>query len=343
MAGKPRTQSKLGGLVALWKRHWEVLLFILTVVVPMMVRHRRRPVIINRYAGLGDIICTIPAVKELIKCHLGAPVIYNCHRDFTAIPRLASVADHVSTLRTIGLLSYWYRCLFAGFYDFVHGDDVDRPPNGTIVSQFCRQFDMPVTDEHPELAVSASVSERAASLLRHHDLDPNKLILIHPGPSWPVREWPTAKWAHLVAGLQQRGFSNIAQLGVGRYLNFGAVDVPAIPGTISLVNQMTLEETIATIKQAQLFIGIDSGLLHVAAATRTPSVGIFGMTLPEYRFSRDFRENFVVSSVECVGCEHRRPRLHWITGCPYDIRCMKTLSVEQALCCCLAILEPVPK
>ena len=141
----------------------------------------------------------------------------------------------------------------------------------------------------------------------------------------------------------ERGFTNIGQLGVNPGMDFGKVDLPIAPGATSLVDLFEVEECIAVIARARLFIGIDSGLLHIAAATRTPSVGLFGMTLPEYRFSAKFRETFVASQIDCAGCEHRKPRLHWITGCPHDIRCMNTLEVEQVLAACLAILEPVAK
>jgi hypothetical protein len=47
----------------------------------------------------------------------------------------------------------------------------------------------------------------------------------------------------------------------------------------------------------------------------------------------------VVADVECAGCYHRLPRLHWVTGCPYDIRCMKTLPVEAVVQACLVKLS----
>jgi len=142
-----------------------------------------------------------------------------------------------------------------------------------------------------------------------------------------------------VAALRARGFTSIGQLGVGRYMNFGKVEVPAVPGAVSLLDAFTVEECIAAIAQAKLFIGIDSGLLHIAAATRTPAVGIFGMTRPEFRFSKNYRQDFVTTRFECAGCEHRKPRLHWVTGCPHDIRCMKQISVEEVLQACLAKLN----
>jgi heptosyltransferase-2 len=143
----------------------------------------------------------------------------------------------------------------------------------------------------------------------------------------------------LVSGLQQQGYDNIGQMGVGRYMNFGKMEVPVIPGAKSLLDAFTVEECFAVIAQAKLFIGIDSGLLHIAACTRTPAVGLWGSTDPKNFYSAEFRKDFIVSHVECAGCYHRIPRLHWVTGCPYDIRCMKEMAMPLVLQASLAKLS----
>ena len=117
------------------------------------------------------------------------------------------------------------------------------------------------------------------------------------------------------------------------------VVVPTVPGAVSLLDAFTVEECIAAIASAKLFIGIDSGLLHMAAAMRTPAVGLWGCTSPRFFYAENVRKNFVVSEVACQGCYHRLPRLHWITGCPHDIQCMKQISVEEVLRACLAKLD----
>ncbi|MEI9897544.1 MAG: glycosyltransferase family 9 protein [Chthoniobacter sp.] len=251
------------------------------------------------------------------------------------------MADRVTSFEHIGLVGHWYGFLLAGFYHFAHGDDLpDQAARAPMIVEFCRQFQVPVTDQHPELPVTAAVRERVKALLAERGLDPAELILIHPGPSWPVKEWPGESWMQLVSELRAAGHTHIAQLGVGRYMNFGIVSVEGIPGTVSLVDRLTVEECIAVISLARLFVGIDSGLLHLAACARTPSVGLFGATLPQYFYPAEFRKHFVVADVECVGCYHRLPRLHWITGCLYDIRCMKTLGVNEVLQAVLARLSP---
>jgi len=289
---------------------------------------------------MGDIICTIPAARELRKRHPGAHFIYNCHSDFADVPKLSGVASQVTTLETVGVVGYWYSFLLAGFYHFAHGDDLpDSGSHEPMVVEFCRQFQTPVSEEHPKLVAGAAAHASANSILQEKGLQRESLILIHPGPSWLVREWPRDHWTRLVGELRQRGFTNVGQLGVSRYMNIGQVEVPIVAGAVSLLNAFSIEECLAVIAEARLFIGIDSGLLHIAASARTESVGVFGMTLPEYRFSPSFRRNFVTNRVECAGCEHRKPRLHWRTGCPYGISCMKTLPVEPVLQACLEKLS----
>ena len=333
-----KTKNRFAKLLS---RHAAALGYVLREVLPVILKTGKRPVIFSRHTGMGDIICTLPAVQALRKRHPDATFIYNCHADFAAVPRLAGVADRITSQLAVGLVGHWYGFLLGGFYHFAHGDDLpDSGSQEPMTVEFLRQFNLPVTEEHPPLPVTAFGREKALQILVQNHLDPAALVLIHPGPSWPVREWPHESWQRLVAELRAHGFTSIGQLGVGRYMNFGKVTVPVVSGAVSLLDAFTVEECIAAIAQAKLFIGIDSGLLHIAAATRTPAVGIFGMTKPEYRFSKTYRNDFVTTRVACAGCEHRKPRLHWITGCPHDIQCMQQIRVDEVLQACLAKLCP---
>jgi len=330
-------------IFATLSRHGSALAFVLRSILPIIFQTGRRPVLFSRWSGMGDIICTVPAALELKKRHPGATFIYNCNPDFTAVPKLARVADRCTHFQHIGLVGYWYAFLFAGFYHFAHGDD--RPgeiSKDCMVAEFCEQFGIPVQQEHPRIEIGSEALERARGLVRQSGLEPEELIIIHPGRSWPVKEWPMENWRELVSSLRRQGYTDIAQVGVGRYANFGDVDLAVVPGVVSWVDKLSLEDTFAVIALAKLHIGIDSGPLHIAVAVGTPAVGIFGMTLPNRCFSERISESFVRSSVECRGCYHRLPRVDWVTSCPNDIRCMKTLSVDEVLGACLKALKAVP-
>jgi ADP-heptose:LPS heptosyltransferase len=89
-----------------------------------------------------------------------------------------------------------------------------------------------------------------------------------------------------------------------------------------------LPELRAVIGRAALFIGGDSGPLHVAATTTTPIVGLYGPTLAAR--SRPWRaSDLVTESIEpgplpCRPCEQRRCE-------PGDFRCLTGLSPDAAL------------
>jgi ADP-heptose:LPS heptosyltransferase len=333
-------QSKPARFTALLSRHAAALGYVLGVIMPTILKTRRRPVVFSRWSGMGDIICTIPAALELKKRHPGATFLYNCHPDFAVVPKIAGVASRATSLEPVGVVGHWYKFLLAGFYHFAHGDDVTgQTSKEPMVTEFCRQFNLPVLEEHPRILIDPVLLDKMRRRLKDKNLDPTSLIVIHPGPSWPVREWPPEKWAGLMDGLRRRGFTNIAQLGVGRYSTFGRVAVEPIPDAVSLVDELSLAEAFAVISLAKLHIGIDSVLLHIAAAAGVPAVGIFGMTSPQFRFSSDYIKLFVVSRVVCQGCYHRLPRVDWVTNCPHDIRCMKTIGVDEVLNACLAQLH----
>ena len=325
-------------------RHFSAAWYVLTVVLPVILRTGRRPVIFSRFAGMGDIICTFPAALELKKRHPGATFIYNCAASFACLPALGNVTTRVTTQPHIGLVGYWYRALLAGYYNF--GSDDDDPAadhKEFCVTSFARRQGVEVRAEHPYLQIDRAVLADVKGRLGK--IAPGPLILIHAGPTWPVKQWPEEAWCALVRELKARGFENIFQLGAGLkdYSQLGASESGRVAGTVSLIGKLTLEESLALIAQADLLVGIDSGLLHAAVSFRVPAVGIWGATSPKFLFAKSESRHFVISTVECQGCHHRVPRLHWTTGCPHDICCLKEISVAAVLRACLENLPAANK
>lgn len=333
--------NALKKISALLRRHAQAFWYVLTVVLPAIIRTGRRPVIFSRFAGMGDVVATFPVALELKRRHSGARFIYNCAASFACLPRMGGVTGHVTSFPGIGLVGHWYGWLLAGFYHFSYGDEFAHSASTEItIREYGRPFGVEVGDAHPELAVDAETLARVKSRLAQLGCPLENLIVIHPGPSWPVRTWPHAAWLGMLDELRRRGLGNVVQIGasIRAYTNVGAEDFPPLPDIRSLVDELTIPETVALISLARLFVGIDSGLMHFAACVRTPAVGIFGATTPELRFARNYARHFVTSRVECQGCHHRIPRLHWEKNCPHDIRCMKSIPVEEVLQACLNIL-----
>ena len=332
--------------VPFFQRHFSAARYVLTKILPVIVKTGRRPVIFSRFAGMGDILCSIPAALELKKRHPGATFIYNCDASSACLPRMGGVTEFITSCREIGLVSYWYRRLLGGFYAFSSDDDdLTRNDSLNSIVAFGKNLGVETGEAHPALAISDSARQGARQAIAGFHFDASPLVVIHTGPSSKVRQWPREHWASLIQALNQQGLKNIIQLGAraGSYSGADAEESRPLPGAFSLMEQLPLEHSIALISLADLYIGIDSGLLHAAASVHTASVGLWGPTSPHFRFSADERKNFVTSQVDCQGCHHRMPRLHWETGCPYDIRCMKEISADAVLRACMYNLAAAKK
>jgi len=100
------------------------------------------------------------------------------------------------------------------------------------------------------------------------------------------------------------------------------------PSLKNLVGELSVRELLAVIKRLDLFVGVDSGPMHVAAAWNTPIVGLFGCVNPELR--RPFGSIFepVTAGVECSGCLARMPIPSYDAKCENGtFHCMKMITV----------------
>jgi ADP-heptose:LPS heptosyltransferase len=105
------------------------------------------------------------------------------------------------------------------------------------------------------------------------------IIALAPTANWDPKVWPAAHFAavfHRVAGA---GAVPVVLGGPGPAEHAMAEPLLALlPGAIDLVGRLTLPEVVACLENATLFIGNDSGLMHLSAAAGAPTIGLFGPT-----------------------------------------------------------------
>ncbi|HNQ86383.1 MAG TPA: glycosyltransferase family 9 protein [Deltaproteobacteria bacterium] len=151
---------------------------------------------------------------------------------------------------------------------------------------------------------------------------PWRYAVISPGASRRrlAKAWDEEKFARVIAQLSMEfGLSCVLVGGndtaectgtivahVERLLSGGVLQVRDLAGKISL------RELAAVLKKAKLFVGIDSGVMHMASALDIPTVGIFGPTDPFYVAPQNARSMVVRKDMACSPCylrgecEHRR-------------------------------------
>ena len=163
--------------------------------------------------------------------------------------------------------------------------------------------------------------------------DERMKLALSPGAEYgPAKRWLPHRFAEVATAVG-------AQLSA-QWILFGTATDMAVGETIaktlgdSCVNrigQTTLEQLIDELRECRLLLTNDTGTMHLASLLGVPTVAIFGSTEPRLTGPLGNRQIIVRHQVECSPCFLRK--------CPIDFRCMKEVSVEEAINAVLSILQ----
>lgn len=106
----------------------------------------------------------------------------------------------------------------------------------------------------------------------------DRIAILNPGAGWAAKQWPAERYGEVARALAQDGLKPIVNFGPGEQDLANAVQ-SASNGTARLLS-CSIGELIALCRRARIFIGGDTGPLHLAAALKVPVVAIFGPTDP---------------------------------------------------------------
>jgi heptosyltransferase-3 len=154
---------------------------------------------------------------------------------------------------------------------------VMRPRPGHKTAQLAAMLDL----KDPPLPVtwpSAADRARAAALLPSD----RPIVALAPTANWPPKMWPAARFAALFRALESTRLPGALPLIFAGPGHLEAASVAALkallPEAVDLTGQLSLTEIAACLERVSLFVGNDSGLMHLAAAAGAPTLGLFGPT-----------------------------------------------------------------
>lgn len=127
-----------------------------------------------------------------------------------------------------------------------------------------------------EFPVDPEVESRVSQHLS--DLGLKDFAILNPGAGWGAKRWPAERYGEVALQLAQHGFGSLINYGPGE--EHLIHDTVAASGRAARPTQGSLTELIALTRRARLFIGGDTGPMHLAAALGVPVVAIFGPTDP---------------------------------------------------------------
>jgi len=113
---------------------------------------------------------------------------------------------------------------------------------------------------------------------RLKDQDIGNFVLLNPGAGWGAKQWPAERYGYVARRLAEDGLKSLINFGPGEQDLVRAVE--AASGGAAEGIAWSLTQLIALTRRARLFIGGDTGPMHLAAALGVPVVAIFGPTNP---------------------------------------------------------------
>lgn len=265
---------------------------------------------------LGHLMETSPAARfTIVAGPLAAPL-------FRALPGLETLIALPKRRWSRHWLDLWRRVV-ATRWDLVL-DVRDTPVSRLIRARRRAVLRTPDRGEHkvatlarayglavapsPRLWLDAEASNAAARLLPGN----GPYLALAPAANWTGKEWPAERYAELAAALTAPegplAGAAIVLLGaageearcrpVGEQLHTARI--------VDLVGRTDPQLAAACIARCQLFVGNDSGLMHVAAAAGTPTLGLFGPSPAETYGPWGARARAVVAPGNGDGTERLR-------------------------------------
>jgi predicted lipopolysaccharide heptosyltransferase III len=203
----------------------------------------------------------------------------------------------------------------------------------------------PSPDKNPvEMTLDTRADASMAGRLREAGVRADEdLIVVHVSAGNPFRRWPEGHFTDLVVQLAEGGTTRRIVLSSGPSDREAAVRIASAArkqlgeaaDRIVDLGEFDLQELRALIGRSRLFVGGDTGPLHIAAATSTPVVGIYGPTLSArsapWRSAGPMTMAVEMEGLACRPCDQR-------VCAPGDFRCLTKLmpaaviqAAEQAL------------
>ena len=167
-----------------------------------------------------------------------------------------------------------------------------------------REIALPQPPPAPELPGDEAQERWADEELARHGWTQRGFAIINPGAGWAAKCWPAENYAEVARGLAESGIPSIVNFGPGEEALARAVET-ASRGAAVAGGRYSLSELIALTRRARLFVGGDTGPMHLAAALHVPVVAIFGPTDPA-RNGPYATEAVVLRSPESVTNHSRR-------------------------------------
>ena len=210
---------------------------------------------------------------------------------------------------------------------------VNRPPmveHYLALSQLFRDDETTSLGKFiPQLNVSPSAQQSVDKKLKAQNIYSESLYVLCPGAEYgPTKRWPTGHFAKLAQLLINESPNNQVILLGSKNDQILAQEITSQAQQANNIHNWcgdtSLDEAIALIGMSKAVVSNDSGLMHIAAALKTPQVAIFGSSDPGHTPPLSDKAKVIWLNMPCSPCHKKE--------CPLGhLLCLKDILPEQVL------------
>lgn len=164
------------------------------------------------------------------------------------------------------------------------------------------------------------------------------IIALHLGAGFPSKRLPITTFAKVAKALSRNGSRCLVLIGGAedRPLADEFLSAASLDNVIDLVGSLSLLETAAVLERCQLFLGNDSGPMHMAAAVGTPVVCCFGPSEPHRYHPYGAPYRILEVALPCRPCDF----VHCVHR---EYLCMNRIAADDIVAAAEELLAAAPK
>ena len=189
-----------------------------------------------------------------------------------------------------------------------------------------RMADIPTPCKLPTFHTTAADQKWADDFVQKSEIFPNRpLIIMHPGSPISLKRWRTERFAAVADWLIKQKNAQILFVGTRDEVHIISTVQRQMRGkSINLAGETTVSQLAELLKRCHLFLGNDSGPMHVAAAVGTQTIGLYGPGNPARFGPIGLNCHAVRRQLHCPPCMG--------TSCKFGGEgCMKDIQVEHVI------------
>ena len=186
-----------------------------------------------------------------------------------------------------------------------------------------KYISIPVGSKDPQLWLTPEEENSADHLLDQLGVQRSQpMVILQPGARYWFKAWPSERFAELADRLTSQYSCQVLIGGSDQDIDLAQqIRQMAKCSPTIMTGRTTIKQFAAIAKKSALFVGCDSGAMHIATAVSTPVVALFGPSSPLEWGPRGGPSDVVYMGLDCRACFH--PTCHRGEG-----NCMRLITVD---------------